>query len=169
VRLIALFAAAALIFLGIQTILPYWFPIGPYVPHLVLILSVDLGLRHPGGVAAGMAFAMGYATDAVAGSQIGLNAFSVTLVFLIAYEISRHLMATSDMVGAITVFAGTLINSFGALALASNSVSFSNVGRFAAQRMVIQALITAALAPPVFALLRRAKVWVGLPIRNPRE
>src|SRR5208282_278328 len=142
-RLLALFVVATFAALAIQTILPLWFPIRGFVPHLVLILSVDLGLRHPSAMGALMAFAMGYATDALSGSQIGLNAFTVTLVFLVSYQISGRLLATSDLVGAIAVFAGTLINSLGALALAANPSALRQTGSVTAQRLLIQALITA--------------------------
>jgi rod shape-determining protein MreD len=169
VRLLALFALATFAALAIQTILPFWFPIRGLVPHLVLILSVDLGLRHPSASAALMAFAMGYATDALSGSQVGLNAFTVTLVFLVSYELSGRLLATSDLVGAITVFAGTLINALGAFVLASNPMTWSQIEGVAGRRMLLQALITASLAPPVFWLLRSGKSALGLPLRIARE
>ena len=166
-RLVALFAVATLAALAIQTVLPYWFPIRAFMPHLILILAVDLGFRHPSGLGALMAFMMGYATDALSGSHIGFNAFTVTLLFLISYEISRHLLAASDLVGAITVFAGSLLNAL--VALAFNFTALSQAGGAVMRRIVIQALITAILTPPVFALLRRGKILVGLPPRNARE
>jgi rod shape-determining protein MreD len=169
VRLLALFGVATLAALAIQTIIPYWFPIRAFIPHLILILSVDLGFRHPSALAAVMAFAMGYATDALSGSQIGLNAFTVTLVFLVSYEISRHLLAASDLVGSTTVFTGALINSFGAYALASNPGVPARAHAAVTERILIQALITALSAPLVFALLRRGKSAIGLPLRNARE
>ncbi len=168
-RLLALFAAATLAALALQTILPLAFPIRSYMPHLILILSVDLGLRHPSALAALLAFLMGYATDALSGSQIGLNAFTVTLVFFISYEISGRLLATSDLVGAITVFAGALVNSAGSMMLSSDQGALWRTNATVAQRIAIQALITALLAPPVFALLRRGKLLFGLPPRNARE
>jgi rod shape-determining protein MreD len=169
VRLVAIFILATLVALAIQTVLPYWFPIRAFVPNLVLILAVDLGFRHPGAMAAAMAFAMGYATDALSGSHLGLNAFMVTLVFLLAYEISRRLLAASDLVGALTVFIGAMINAFGAFVLTGNFKALSNAGGAMMQRIVIQALITALLAPPVFSILRLGKQRIGLPLRNAGE
>jgi rod shape-determining protein MreD len=174
VRLVALFGLATVAALAIQTVLPYWFPIRGFIPNLILILSVDLGFRHPSALAAVIAFAMGYATDALSGSQIGLNAFSVTLVFLLSYYQpwpggSAPLMSPELALGAATAFAGALITSLGALVLASNpeAMRVANAGVF--QRMLIQALLTALLAPPVFSLLRRGKSALGLPPRNPRD
>ncbi len=79
------------------------------------------------------------------------------------------MLATSDLVGAITVFAGTLINALGAFVLASNPMTWSQIEGAAGQRMLLQALITALLAPVVFALLRRGKAALGLPLRTARE
>jgi rod shape-determining protein MreD len=169
VRLVALFAVATLAALAIQTILPYWFPIRAFVPQLVLIFAVDLGFRHPSALAAAMAFAICYATDALAGSQVGLNAFTVTLIFLVSYEIARHLLATNDFVGAITVFIGAIINSLGALTLSSNLGALHDAGGIVIRQMGVQALITALLAAPVFALLRRGKTLIGLPLKNARD
>jgi rod shape-determining protein MreD len=169
VRLTGLFAIATLLALAIQTILPWWFPIRVFMPHLILILAVDLGFRHPSALAALLAFAMGYATDALSGSHVGLNAFTVTLVFLLAYEVSRHLLATNNLAGAITVFFGALINSLGAFALSSDLAALGRPGDPLIWRLALQALITALFAPPVFALLRRGKQMVGLPLRKPRD
>jgi rod shape-determining protein MreD len=164
-RLLALFVLATLAALAVQTVLHYWMPLHALVPHLVLILAVDLGLRHPSATGAAMAFAMGYATDALSGSYVGLNAFTVTLVFLLAYEVSRHLFAANDLVGAITVFVGACLNAMGALALGGGAYALRGVTR----AILFQALITALLAPPVFSMLKRGKRIIGLPQRNSRE
>ena len=65
------------------------------MPDLVLILAVDLGLGIMRALAPLMAFAMGYATDALSGSQLGLNAFTVTLIFLLCLRIVAPVWVTS--------------------------------------------------------------------------
>ena len=67
-RLIGIFSIAAFLALALQTTVPRLLPIAALFPDLVLILAVDLGLRHYGMVAAVMAFVIGYATDAFSGS-----------------------------------------------------------------------------------------------------
>jgi len=168
-RLIALFAVATLVALALQTVVHYWLPMNAFIPHLVLILAVDLGLRHPSAMAATMAFLMGYATDALSGSHVGLNAFTVTLVFLLAYEVSRHLLAANDIVGAATVFIGAAINSIGTVALSGALLSTGGVGDLPMRPILIQAAVTAALAPAIFGLLKRSKRLIGLPQRNVRD
>ncbi len=53
--------------------------------------------------------------------------------------------------------------------LASNPMTWSQIEGAAGQRMLLQALITASLAPPVFWLLRSGKSALGLPLRIARE
>jgi rod shape-determining protein MreD len=161
-RLIALFALATLVALAIQTIVPFWLPIGAFMPNLVLILAVDLGFRHASALGAVMAFAMGYATDALSGSHLGLNAFTVTLAFLIAYEISRHLLTTNDLVGALAVLLGVLINALGGLALTSNLGALTDPGGVVGRQIAVQAAISATLSPPIFALMNRARRGLGI-------
>ena len=93
-RLVALFAVLTLIALAIQTTASRWLPLSALVPDLVLVLAVDLGLRHRRALAPIMAFAMGYAMDAFSGSQLGVNTFAVTLTYLVAYEVGVHTSAS---------------------------------------------------------------------------
>jgi hypothetical protein len=57
--LVALFAVLTLIALAIQTTASRWLPLSALVPDLVLVLAVDLGLRHRRALPPIMAFAMG--------------------------------------------------------------------------------------------------------------
>jgi rod shape-determining protein MreD len=167
-RLVLLFAAATLAALALQTMLPYWLPLGPFVPDLVLILAVDLGMRHHSAIAALMAFLMGYAIDAFSGTQIGLNAFMVTLVFLLAYELSSTLLVTNVLVGMLAVFVGVLIKVLGSMVISSG---FSGLaGNPALMRTLMgQAAVSALLAPLVFALMARGKKVIGLLTTGRRE
>jgi rod shape-determining protein MreD len=168
VRLLALFSLATLIALALQTAVLRWLPLGALIPDLVMILAVDLGLRHHEALGAVMAFSMGYATDAFSGSQIGLNAFMVTLIFLLFYEASRRVVVTSAAAGAGAVFVAVLLKDAGCYALSTGFTGMNQVGGIVPATL-LQALITAALAPAVFSLLARGKRLVGLPARKARE
>lgn len=163
-----LFSIAAFVALAIQTAIPRLLPIGMFVPDLVVILAVDLGLKHHQALAAAMAFAMGYAVDTFSGTQLGLNAFMVTLVFLFAYWLSRSLISTSTVIGVIAVFFGVLATDLGDYLIGAR---FAIPGRIGAMMppMLIQAAITALLAPSIFAIMGRAARMVGLRQRSPRE
>ncbi len=108
-RLVALYAIATLIALALETTIPLWLPIGVLTPNLILILAVDLGMKHHGALGAIIAFAMGYAIDSFSGTHLGLNAFMLTLTYVIAYGMSRYLISTSSAIGVIVVLMGAII------------------------------------------------------------
>jgi rod shape-determining protein MreD len=122
------------------------------VPDLVLILAVDLGLRHHGAASPVMAFAMGYATDAFSGTYLGLNAFLLTLVFLMAYQLSRHLLSTSSAIGAVTVFVGVMLAGFGDIVLGGVPGAMPRLSAIL-PGLMLQAGITTLLAPWIFAAM----------------
>lgn len=167
-RLALLFSAAALIALTIQTAIPLGFPLRAMAPNLLVVLAVDLGLRHHGALPALLAFAMGYAADAFSGAQPGVNAFLITLVFLLAYEVSSRLMVTNAIIGALAAFAGTIIAGAGAVAIASGRGAVGALGAVM-PGVLEQALASALAAAPVFAMLAALKRRLGLRSEAARE
>lgn len=167
-RLVALFSIATLIALALETTIPQLIPIGVLAPNLVLILAVDLGMKHHGALGAMIAFGMGYAIDSFSGTHLGLNAFMLTLTYLIAYALSRYLISTSTAIGAILVFLGVIMTGL------ANSVG--NAGFEASSgvvgilpRLALQGAISALLTPWVFGLMGWGKRSVGLRPRSVRE
>ncbi len=167
-RLLALYAIATLIALALETTIPYWLPIGMLAPNLVLILAVDLGMKHHGALGAMMAFAMGYAIDSFSGTHLGLNAFMLTLIYLIAYALSRYLISTSTAIGVVVVFIGAILtglaNSIGSAGL---DVGPGTAGLM--PRLALQGAISALFTPLVFAIMGWGKRMVGLRTRSVRE
>jgi rod shape-determining protein MreD len=170
VRLVILYALAALIALTFQTEAPRYLLSAALLPDLILILAVDLGLRHHNALAALLAFAMGYATDALSGTHLGLNAFILTFIFMLSYLVSRQIMiAGAGLGGAILVFFAVLIRAYASLAIGSGIAAVRD-HEFAIFRLAItQASITAIVAPLVFGLLEEAKRLMGLPLHPSRE
>jgi rod shape-determining protein MreD len=166
--MLILFAIATYIALLIQTAVPLWFPFHALIPNLVIILIVDLGLRHHGALAALMAFAMGYATDALSGTHLGMNAFLTTSVFLLTYEMSSRLLVTNAVVGAITVFFAVTVAGLGAVVFTAGRDAFAAINMVLPQ-LLLQALISALVAPIVFALMAGTKRVIGLPDELERE
>ncbi len=164
----ALFTVFALVALALETALPHLLPLRTIVPNLIVILAVDLGLRHHGALPALIAFGMGYATDAFSGTHLGLNALFVTLVFLVAYEMSSRLMVTNAFVGAILVLVSTMVVAFGTIVLGTGFDSLAYTGPLI-PALIIQAVLSAALAPPIFAILASVKKAIGLPTAVARE
>jgi rod shape-determining protein MreD len=164
-----LFAIATYIALLIQTAAPLWFPFHALIPNLIIILTVDLGLRHHGAIPALLAFAIGYATDAMSGTTLGMNAFLMTGVFLLTYEVSSRLLVTNALVGATVVFFAVMLAGFGVIAITSGRGSGAAISD-ALPTLALQALISAIVAPMVFSLMSGTMRMVGLrPARPDRE
>jgi rod shape-determining protein MreD len=164
VRLLLLFSLAAFVALVLQTTLPRLLPLGVLVPDFVLILAVDLGMRHPRALTALMAFAMGYAVDAFSGFELGLNALLLTVVFTFAYWLSR-VISTSTSIGVMTVFGGVIFCDIGNYLISSG---FAPADRLHAlmPAVLIQAGVTALLTPSVFRITGWAAQTVGLRMRG---
>lgn len=167
--MLILFSIAAFIALILQTTVFRLLPIGVmFVPDLMLILAVDLGLKHHQALAAAIAFGMGYALDAFSGTQLGLNALMMTLVFLFAYWLSRTLLSTSTVIGVVVVFLGVIATDLGNALIGSGLSGAGGIGPMMPP-MLIQAAVTALLTPAVFGVMTRATRMVGLRHRSLRD
>ena len=160
-----LFAVATVVALWLQTEVRLWLPTGALFPDLILILAVDLGLKQHNALSPALAFAMGYATDASSGAHLGLNAFTMTLIFLLSYELSRHVWVTGRIIGPVTVLLADLLKSLGVMAITGGVATVANLKGPALRGVIIQALLTTAVAPLIFALLDSGKRALRLPIR----
>jgi len=167
-RLILLFAAFVVLGLAFESAVPHLVSFRALIPNLIIILAVDLGLRHHGVLPAMLAFTMGYATDALAGSQPGLNAFMMTMVFLVSYGISTQLMVTNAFVGATIVFFGVIAAALATVAIANGFDALSDTGSIL-PGLALEAAISAMVAPLVFAMLAASKRLTGLPGRAARD
>lgn len=159
--MVALFTILTLIALAIQTTATRWLPLSALMPDLVLVLAVDLGLRHRRALAPIMAFAMGYAMDSFSGSQLGVNTFAVTLTYLVAYEVGVHTSATGPEAGAVLAFIAVLIQSLGGFLL---STQFRAPDQLATllPAALLQATVTAVIAPTVLRLTAALQRTLGL-------
>ncbi|MGB8683424.1 MAG: rod shape-determining protein MreD [Candidatus Binatus sp.] len=167
-RLILLFAVFVVVGLAFESAGARIVTFRSLIPNLIIILAVDLGLRHHGVMPAILAFAMGYATDALAGSHPGLNAFMTTMVFLVSYEISTRLMVANAFVGATVVFFGVIATALGTIAIANGFNALSDTGPLM-PALTLQAFITALIAPIIFSMLALSKRLTGLPDGSGRD
>src|ERR1700690_3915722 len=166
--MLIVFAIAGYLALLIQTAAPLWFPFHALIPNLIIILTVDLGLRHHGALPALLAFAIGYATDAMSGTTLGMNAFLMTGVFLLTYEISSRLLVTNALVGATAVFFAVMLAGFGAIVITSGRGAGAAIND-AMPTLALPALISAIVAPMIFSLMSGSMRMVGLRDRPDRE
>jgi rod shape-determining protein MreD len=159
-KLSLLFFGVGFIRVLLQTTLLHLLPLGPIVPDFILVLCVYWGLYHPTVGAVLAAFVLGYSVDVVSSPILGLNAFAMSMVFLAVHLSSRSIWLHDPMASAIVVLLASLVKS---VALASLSAVFLSAEGFwisAARYIIMEALIAAALAPFVFALLRRGQSYV---------
>ncbi len=159
-KLSLLFFAVGLILVLLQTTLLHLLPLGPIVPDFVLVLCVYWGLYHPTVGAVLASFLLGYSVDVVSSPILGLNAFAMSMVFLAVHLSSRSIWLYDPMSSAIVVLLASLVKG---AALAVLSAVFLSVETFwisASRYIIMEALIAAALAPFVFALLRRGQSYV---------
>jgi rod shape-determining protein MreD len=135
-------------------------PLG-IVPDLVLVLCVYLGLHHPTVGAAVGSFLLGYSVDVVSSRLLGLNAFAMTLVFLAVYFSSRSIWLHHPIVTSLIVLFAALVKGLAVVLLWIVFLSMEGFWLGAAKYIIAEALVAAALAPVVFALLRRGESYLG--------
>ena len=167
-RLILLFSIFVVLGLAFESAGARIVSMRSLIPNLIIILAVDLGLRHHGVLPAILAFAMGYATDAIAGSHPGLNAFMMTMVFLVSYEVSTRLMTSNAGVGATLVFFSVIATALGTIAIANGFGALSSTGPML-PGLTLQASITAIITPLIFSILATTKRLTGMTERSSRE
>jgi rod shape-determining protein MreD len=167
-RLIILFSVFVVIGLALESAGARIISVRALIPNLIIILAVDLGLRHHGILPAMLAFAMGYATDALSGSHPGINAFMMTMVFVVSYEISTRLMTANAGVGAVLVFISVIATALGTVAMANGFNALSDTASML-PGLTLQAFISAIIAPFIFAMLTTTKRLTGLTATTSRE
>lgn len=144
---------AACVGLLLQTALLPALPFGEAAPDVLLILCVYLGLHHHSVGGAVGAFLLGYLQDSVSGSAIGLNAFAMTLVFLLVHLTCRSLWVDNVISRVVLVFLASLIKTAAIMGLLVMFVGFDGSWRRALWSFGVQAVAVAAIAPFVLALL----------------
>jgi rod shape-determining protein MreD len=156
-RIYLLMLLTALVTVVLQTTVLPGFLFGSGIPDVLLVLGVYLGLhQHSLGGALG-AFALGYVQDSVAGVAAGLNAFGMSVVFLLVYLTSRRLWVDNVISRIVVVFLASLIKTAGVLLLLTAFRSLEGVWSALVSDALVQAALAAVVAPPLFAVLTRAE------------
>lgn len=161
-RLFLLFFLAGIFVILLQTTLLHLLPIGPVIPDLTLVLCVYLGLYHPTVGAAVGSFLIGYSVDVVSSPSriVGLNAFAMSLVFLLVYFSSRSIWLQNPLVSSLIVLLAALVKSAALVLVSAIFVSVEGFWVGATWYIIEEALVAAVLAPFVFGLLRRGENFV---------
>ena len=159
VGLFAIVLVAAVVGLLFQTTLFHFLPFVHVIPDLMLILCVYLGLHQHSFAGSTGAFLLGYFTDSVSGSAVGLHAFALSLVFFIVYLVSRRLWMDNVIANVAMVFVAALLKTVvvaGLLSFIGAPVSWATF----LSGMWLEALVAALFTPIVFRLLDGSRhVW----------
>jgi rod shape-determining protein MreD len=159
-KLSLLFFAVGMLLVLLQTTFLHLLPLGPVVPDLILVLCVYWGLYYPNVAAVLGSFALGYSVDVVSSPILGLNAFAMSLVFLIVYLSSRSIWLHNPLISAIVVFLASLVKGAALVLVWAVFLSMEGLWTGAARYIIMEALVAAFLAPFVFALLRRGQSYL---------
>jgi rod shape-determining protein MreD len=140
----------------------------PVVPDLVLILCVYWGLHQPTAGAVLGSFALGYSLDVVSSPILGLNAFAMSVVFLVVYLTSRSIWMHGHVASTLVVLLAALVK--GAALVVAWAIFLTTEGFWtgAVRYIILEALIAAMIAPLVFALLRRGQSYLEN-VRRPAQ
>lgn len=156
-RAVAILVVATAVAVILQTTILQALPYVSVVPDILLVLCVYLGLyQHNVGGAFG-AFILGYLEDGVSGSAAGLNAFAMSLIFLLIYLTSRRLWVENVISQVVVVFLAFMVKAAAVTILLAIFASFDSGWGLVVGSLFLQGLVTAAAAPIVFALLKRTR------------
>ncbi len=152
-KLFLLFVSVGFLLVLLQTTLLHLLPLGPVIPDLTLVLCVYWALNRPTvGTVLGT-FLMGYTVDVFSSPILGINAFTMSLVFLITYLSSRHIWVRGPRLSAVIVFCAAWVKVIAMILIWALFFVTKAPWTGALQYVFIEALSTALLAPALFYLL----------------
>jgi rod shape-determining protein MreD len=152
-----LFFAIGIVLLLLQTTFLHLLPLGPIVPDFILVLCVYWGLYHPSVGAVLGSFMLGYSVDVVSSKILGINAFAMSLVFLIVYLSSRSIWLHHPVVSSFVVLLASFVKGAALVLVSAIFLSVDGLWLGALRYILLEALVAAILAPFVFSLLRRGQ------------
>ena len=152
-----LFFAIGIVLLLLQTTFLHLLPLGPIVPDFILVLCVYWGLYHPSVGAVLGSFMLGYSVDVVSSKILGINAFAMSLVFLIVYLSSRSIWLHHPVVSSFVVLLASLVKGAALVLVSAIFLSVDGLWLGALRYILLEALVAAILAPFAFSLLRRGQ------------
>lgn len=153
------FLSLGFLFVLLQTTFLHLVP-GPVVPDLVLVLCVYWGLNRPTVGAVLGSFILGYSVDVVSSPILGINAFAMSVVFLVAYLTSRSIWVHNPLLSAAVVFFASWVKVAALLIVWILFISTDGPWMRVLKYIFFEALLAAVLAPWLFSLLRRSQSYL---------
>ncbi|MBI3798599.1 MAG: rod shape-determining protein MreD [Deltaproteobacteria bacterium] len=129
----------------------------PWIPDLLLILCVYLGIYHRSAGGAAGAFFLGYGLDTCSGVPVGMNAFAMSLVFAGVTAVSRCLWLTNPVSVLFMVFLAVVLKTSAFLFLGEFGELTEVFQPMVARYVMWDATVAIVLTPLVFTLLYRGE------------
>ena len=166
----ALLIALGFLLLVLESSLATLVPVHAVAPNLLLPLAIYLGVTHeiPLVRGAGTSFVLGYLLDTFCGNTMGLHTFVLSATFMVARGAGLRLFLRGPAFQIVSTFVVALA-AFGTI-LALRAIFEANaiptsvwdepVGvagglEVTARLLLVPALVTALVSPPLFAVVRR--------------
>jgi rod shape-determining protein MreD len=151
-RILVLFGLTIL-GLYLQTLVGFYLPSLDYLrPNLLCILVVFVALHEPTAAGAFLAFFVGTLFDLASGSVIGPWAGAFVLVFGLLSAVTQQLFVQSILTVVAAVFFSSVLGTLSYQLLSFEMVSPSHRSFWG---VLVEATVTAAIAPLVFGVLRK--------------
>jgi rod shape-determining protein MreD len=160
--LFVLLFGVGLIAVLLQTTLFHLFPVPGMVPDLMVVLTVYLAIRLPALAGAVGAFLLGYALDTFSGKYMGLNAFSLSLIFLLIHSTSRWMWTDNPFSASVAVFLSSWVRAASLVALLALFRPEEGRGLVLLEFVLFESLLAALVAPWIFSGLDRIRILFGL-------
>jgi rod shape-determining protein MreD len=132
-----------------------------FAPNLMLPIVMCLGASSDVYIVRGafVSFVFGYMLDAFCGNPMGLHTFVLVAAFMLARLSAFRLFPRGSVFTALLTFGMAVVTGLAVLALRAVFEQKGDMlthGTGSTLRVVVQsALVTAVLAPPIFAIVRR--------------
>lgn len=159
-KLSLLYFGVGILLLLLQMTFLHLLPLGPIVPDLILVLCVYWGLYHPSVGAVLGSFFLGYSVDVVSSKILGVNAFAMSLVFLVVYLSSRSIWLHHPVISSFVVLIASFVKGLALVLVSAVFLGVDGLWAGAIRYIFLEALVAAVLAPLVFDLLRRGQKFV---------
>jgi rod shape-determining protein MreD len=159
--LFALLFAVGLVAITLQTTLFHLFPLAGFVPDLLVVLTVYAGIHLRPMWGAFASFLLGYFFDAFSGRYMGLNAFSMSLIFLLIHSASRWIHTNNPFSASVVVFFSSWVRAASLVSLLALFRPEEGRGLILLRFALLDAMVAALIAPWIFSGLDRARVAFG--------
>lgn len=131
------------------TLLPHL----PVIPDLLLIFCVYLGMYHCSVGGAAGAFLLGYGVDSCSGAPMGMNAFSMSLVFTVITMTARWLWLNNPLAVLFMVVLAVILKMGTFLLWGEFGQLTASVQTLLSELMLRETISALVLTPFVFSVL----------------